>query len=501
MRADHVRAGRVGAAAGLEWRVGLPNLDVRDPERAQELYRPRGIVLRAQVDDVRVGAALRLLAPDDLARAHPPDVVEEVVFQSRRQVERRTRGRDHVFDGLAQRPASAQPRVGVVDARDLRRQVLVPLAEGLGHLLRRVTVRCRVAVEGGLGEEAGHVVKIGPAPHAAVPPDVVQHVTAVAGLFLLVEALPHRLPDLVDRAHDQRVEIGVHGVLHGRAPDAARKRARLVVVVDHLRVPHLVELSGHRLRLDLREHRPVAVVVVADVVVIQLRRRRRLEGRAEVLRVPRPDDVEPVGIHRWHEEQDRVLAHPACFLVFRGDQPPAELRRVLRPRHFGRVEAAVDPHDGLALFRQGACPRLVHPARDGELPRDLLEPGPVPDVGLARDGGEDHRPALAALADLLDDDAVRGGIELVEVLDDLLVAGELVVVAGREPEDVLRLRHSRDGWRLWRGGAALRDECGRRQRKRRREGERNERAARQQRHGVLEGHCYISSGVCRRNAE
>jgi hypothetical protein len=52
---------------------------------------------------------------------------------------------------------------------------------------------------------------------------------------------------------------------------------------------------------------------------------------------------------------------------------------------------------------------------------------------------DDHLAALGALADALDADALGRGVELREVIEELFVAGELVVVAGSEAEDVLGL--------------------------------------------------------------
>jgi hypothetical protein len=258
-----------------------------------------------------------------------------------------------------------------------------------------------------------------------------------------------------------------------------------VVVVDHLGIPDLIELPRHGLGLDLREHRPVSVVVVADVVVIELRRRRRLEGCAEVLHVPIAHDVEAVGIHRGHQQQDGVVAHATRFVVLRGDQPPAKLRRVLRARHFGGVQTAVDPHDGLAFFRQRPRLWLVHPAGYGELPRDLLVTCPVLDVGLARDRRQDHRPPLGAPADLLDHVAIRGGVELAEVIDDLLVAGELVVVPRPEAEYVPGLWHARAGNLRGRSGTALREKSGGRDGEGCGQNEVDERTARRHGHGAL----------------
>ena len=171
------------------------------------------------------------------------------------------------------------------------------------------------------------------------------------------------------------------------------------------------------------------------------------------------------------------------------DQPVSELRHVLRVRDLGRVKAAVDPHDRLAVPRHRPRRGSSTPRASASFRLIALNCARFLMLASLETIAEDHRPPFDALADLLDDDAIGRGVEVAEVGDDLLVGGELVVGARLEPEDVFRPRHARDGWRLWRGGAALRDECGRRQCKGRREGEGNERAARQKGHGVLEGHC------------
>ena len=172
-----------------------------------------------------------------------------------------------------------------------------------------------------------------------------------------------------------------------------------------------------------------------------LRRRRGLEGRAEILVVPVADDVEAVGIHRRHQHEDRVVADALRFVRLGRHQPPGELGRVLRAGHFGGVQAAVDPDDDLAFLRQRSRLGLADAARQRQPARDLLIPRAVLEVRFARDDRDDHVAALGALADALDADAIGRGVELREVVEELFVAGELVVVAGSEAEDVLGLGH------------------------------------------------------------
>ena len=100
--------------------------------------------------------------------------------------------------------------------------------------------------------------------------------------------------------------VRLDGLHVGRQKQARAVRPLLVYVVDYLRVPDVVNLINGQLRLDLREGVPVAVVVVADVLVIKLRRRRALVGRAQGLVVPVLHDVHAVRVQRGHEQDDRV---------------------------------------------------------------------------------------------------------------------------------------------------------------------------------------------------
>ena len=96
--------------------------------------------------------------------------------------------------------------------------------------------------------------------------------------------------------------------LHVRRQKQTRtERALLMNVVDDLRMPDVVNLVDRELRLDLRERVPVAVVIVAGVFVIELRRISSFVRRAESFVVPVLDDVNAVRIQRRHEQDDRVV--------------------------------------------------------------------------------------------------------------------------------------------------------------------------------------------------
>ena len=66
------------------------------------------------------------------------------------------------------------------------------------------------------------------------------------------------------------MNVGVVGIVERRQEDPRSARTLLVHVVRDDRLVLVLDLDGEP-RLLLREHEPVAVVVVADVLVVQVR--------------------------------------------------------------------------------------------------------------------------------------------------------------------------------------------------------------------------------------
>ena len=74
-----------------------------------------------------------------------------------------------------------------------------------------------------------------------------------------------------------------------------------------LRVPHVVQRVYGELSLHLCEGVPVAIVVVAGVVVVQLRRLAALGGRSQGAVIPFGHDRHAVGIERRDEPENHVV--------------------------------------------------------------------------------------------------------------------------------------------------------------------------------------------------
>ena len=152
----------------------------------------------------------------------------------------------------------------------------------------------------------------------------------------------------------------------GRAPSGGGCR--------YLRLPCHRSLR-HGARLGHVVHVAVAVVVVADVLLVQERRGRDLEGRAQVRLYQFATMVWPSGFMLNHSTRMTLSRIALTFGSSAGDQVVGELDGVLRGGHLGGVQPAVDVHDGLALRRQRARLCVV-------MPRDTRGGGRCP--GSAR---------------------------------------------------------------------------------------------------------------------
>jgi len=79
-----------------------------------------------------------------------------------------------------------------------------------------------------------------------------------------------------------------------------------VHVVDDLRAPGILQRSRQAL-LGLRENVPVAVVVMPDIFLIELRRRRSFIWRAQRLAIPARHDIQSIGVLRRNQHNDHVV--------------------------------------------------------------------------------------------------------------------------------------------------------------------------------------------------
>ena len=140
----------------------------------------------------------------------------------------------------------------------------------------------------------------------------------------------------------------------------------------------------------------------------------------------------------WTARITRSLRNARGLGIGAADQLVDRLDQLMRAEHFGRVQAAVDPDHGLAFRAPARAPASsVSPSARCQPARDLLVAIELLVVLRRRDDRHQLRAALGGLADLHHLHAIRFLVELLPVLDELRVGGELIVVADVEAEELL----------------------------------------------------------------
>ena len=424
------------------------------------------------------------LAGFDGALGDVDEIADVLVVMQRRFFERRARRHQfHVHD-VAHRPRAARPRVGVIGRRHQRvgqaarrRTQLLAL-----DLHRRSDVDRR-----GFGQNADGIVIVRRGAQAAVPPCVISRIRDDAFEARGLKVQRHLRAERADLAQDGRVNVRVRRVEERRHAHARAELPLLMDVVDDFGEPLAPKERRDNLRLDLRQHEPVAVVVVAGVVMIEHRRAAAFVLRAERLAIPVGDDVYAVGVDRRHKHQHRLAEHLSGRRRVVARQTIGQLHRHLRGDDFGRVNRAGDGDDRrrranqtLALFAVG------EQARIGQSSLRLADARQILDVFFRRDDGDDERSALGRQPRLMHRDARRRRIKALEVSDDLRPVGQMPVVARREAKHLARRWHGGGPRGLCSRGYTRRFQVGslpgRRCRRRRAEQQRN-----QQQHEKVRG--------------
>ena len=144
--------------------------------------------------------------------------------------------------------------------------------------------------------------------------------------------------------------------------------------------------------------------------------------------------------HNIRMTSPNISSTSSSLRVETRQQVVEQQRRVLGAGELRRVQAAVDVDERLAFTRQpaglliGQSFRMRQPARDLAVAVDALE------VLLRRHQREVIGPPLRRGAGFDQPHVVRCGVDFLEVVDHLVVGGELVVGARLEAEDGRRRR-------------------------------------------------------------
>ena len=247
-------------------------------ERRNSLGRDRPVILAALLNRIH---------------SHAPDVEEEGLAITGRQVEHGPVVRDLVLDGLPVVPQLGNHRHGPIPLRQL---FAGHHRDGHGR-----------GTADDLREDADHVVEVCDGAQAAVPPRRVSRSAAHGAAALAFRHQPavHGRPHQLDSQRDQRIEVVVERVAERRHENHRSGGSGLVVVVHHLRKPLQEKLVVHVGGFRHVGHVEVAVVVVPDVLGVEPRQpahgafERLLQRRIQLLRpahVPVGDQFLPVRV-------------------------------------------------------------------------------------------------------------------------------------------------------------------------------------------------------------
>ena len=275
-------------------------------------------------------------------------------------------------------------------------------------------------------------------------PGVVGRIDRDAGLPLPGELPRYFRAECVHAVDQQRIHIGLDGIEIRRQEQTRSPRLHLMDIVHDLRMPDVVERVDRQLRFNLGEGVPVAVVVMTGVMVIQLRGRGPLGGRAECAVVPVRDDGHAVGVLRGHEPEDHVVEDRARGGAGVGGEPIRQRNGRKVTADFSRVNARRDEDDRLAVLHRLPCGAAC-PQRPwiGQLCVELPVVIETAEIRWTRDHQGEKGRTQRGLADLPVIHAVaRLGERLVVALEHRPF-DELPIIAGVEAQD--RPRGGNDG--------------------------------------------------------
>ena len=416
---DHIAA-RVAALRRLQHRLVQAGVDRRAV--GARLVLARG---GQRLDAGRGGRPAILRAALDAVVAHLPDAQKQTFPVARRVVDDRPVHRPLVVQRVLQMPFARRDRGGAVIARQLE--------------LRHQVDGRRGGAADDFGQKADRIVEVGDRPlHAVVPGGIGRGAAgARAGLILGHQAAVHGHADFLQLGHDQRVVVEVERIAERRNEHDHAVRAGLVLVVDDLRVPFAEQLPVDVGRLGHRRHEAVAVVIVADVLVVQARQRAELALlRVLVPHVPVRDHLHAVRIV-LAEQDDGVVQHPQGLGIGLRQHPIEHLDLALRGDGLAGVQARVDPDDRLALGGQLAGRVLLDAVGLGQLAGDLLVAVQLGQIGRRRDDGHPHGAALLGLADIDQLHPVRLAGQRLQIGFVGRVVGQEVVAADRLGEGLV----------------------------------------------------------------
>ena len=328
-----------------------------------------------------------------------------------------------VIHDVAQTPRAPGPRIGEIGGLHVVNEALAATRKfRCGQ--RDWSCNSR---GGRLGEQSEDVLELWRAFGRTRPILVIDVAIHNAGLVALFQPPGHGRSDDVDAAPHQRTDRVRDRVSIWRHKKPRANGTHLVFVEPYLRKPLVVGGVRHRPRLFLREHVPVAVVVVPDVSVVEPRHTSAFVLRADVLAVPLGHHDLSIGIQRGHQQQNHIAQSTQRLRIFSGDECVRPLHRHLRRADLSRMDIACHQQDHFAVTHEAIYFLLRTSTRVGQLMRDLLILGLVLQILFGRDRGEDEVVIQRSRTHILHLNPRRLRCQVLEIGNDLVIVGKFAI--------------------------------------------------------------------------
>ena len=421
-KVDDPRSRRERPTASAECGRCLLNFDLADVQDLEKLEGGKRVALGGRHDE-GVGRFVTF---------HPVlvnlvEVLEPACPILGHLLERRVDGNLAVLDYVPERPPAGVVRHGVVHPWRLwsKRPIGTSrIDEGLGETRTR-----------NLRQDAGltmvqHVL-------SGRSPQVVQLARDDAALARRGQRRRHRHADPSLALDEQRVDVWIVRIAERWHEHPRSQGAHLVHVVRHRRFEVAVDVDGEA-RFLLREHEPVAVVVVTSVPMVQIGI-RAFERRARGL-VPVIDDQHlAIRVLRRHHQDDGVVEDFVNLGRILGGQAMCDVDDGLAVSDLGRVDGRVEKVERHTFSGQRPCGVLRERSRIGEPVVDRDQPVQSSEVGWGTEGDQNVRVAVRRGAAHLVLNPVGAVGQMPKILENPRVASQLTVGADLEAKEL--------GWR------------------------------------------------------
>ena len=283
---------------------------------------------------------------------HPIEVARKRFPQPPRMPQARIRRRKVILHYVPQPPHAAAPRQRMIPSPLRRRFPPVRLQIPLSDLDRRSDARPRRLAQ---QPQPAVIVLICAVRAVSVIHRVHRHARLALRRHIRRDCRPqHRYLSLYDCVHIRPNRIHKRRQYHPRAVVP-----RLVHIQQHMRMPRIQAALHRKPRLPLREHKPVPIVIVSGVLVIQERRHHALILRPQRAFIPPLDLNQPVRVHTGNQQQDCIVQNAIHFVRVRARKMMRQRQRHLRSPHLRGVYAAHHRHHRPALRYQPLRLRLI----------------------------------------------------------------------------------------------------------------------------------------------